>query len=122
MAGDHPPKSGRGGKREGAGRKPGPNTLRYGEVKALAACKLRLPADAPPEHEQLAAFGLERIIAVAAGVVPAFKAGATLKAATRIREEVCGPLPQRQEHTGKDGELLTVSININRGPKAEGGE
>jgi hypothetical protein len=37
-----------------------------------------------------------------------------LKAATWVRTEVTGPQSQRLEHTGKDGEPLTVSISITR--------
>lgn len=97
------PKSGRGGRRPGAGRPPGTrNALEYGEAKAVNACKLRLPKDATPEAEYLAQRSLQRIVDVMEGGVSHLESGAVLKAATRLREEVCGPLTQKFEHAVTD--------------------
>ncbi len=89
-----------GGPRPGAGRKPGKNTLEYGEVKALAAFKLRIPEGASPELENLAGRALERIVAVMEEKVNSFQARNVLSAATRLREEACGPLTQKVQVSG----------------------
>lgn len=91
----------RGGKRSGAGRPKGSkNTLNYGEVAAIAAAKLRPPpSEAPPEVHQLAARALERITDVMEEKVWERQGRNVLAAATRIREEACGPLTQKVEHS-----------------------
>ncbi len=105
------PKRGRGGKRPGAGRPAGSrNALGYGEAKAVHACKLRLPKDATPEAEYLAQRALQRIVDVMEGQVSFLEAGAVLKASTRVREEVCGPLAQKLEHAGPDGGQLVIEV------------
>ena len=104
-------KSAPGGKRPGAGRPSGTrNTLDYGEVKALAATRLRVPANATPEAVRLADRALERIIHVMEEKVGHFQAGHVLKAATRLREEVCDPIAQKVQHAGADGGALEVRI------------
>lgn len=92
----------RGGKRLGAGRPKGSkNTLDYGEVAAIAAAKLRPPPpDAPPEVQQLAARALQRIADVMEEKVWERQGRNVLAAATRIREEACGPLTQKVDVTG----------------------
>lgn len=93
-----------GGKRSGAGRPRGSqNTLGYGEVKALGVARLKLPETASQGEADLAAVALGRIVDVMNGVVDFRQSGSVLKAATRIREEICGPLAQKYEMTGKDG-------------------
>lgn len=105
----------KGGTRDGAGRPKGAkNTLTYGQVKGLAACRLRVPDDASPQVIALADRTLERLIAVMEEKVNSFQAGSVLKAATRIREEALGPLAQKHELTGANGGPLSVSIEINR--------
>lgn len=105
--GQRPP----GGKRPGAGRPKGSaNTLELGEVKALKAIRLRVPKDADPEVAQLADRALQRIVEVMEEGVSPLHSRAVLAAATRIREEACGPLTQRLEHTGADGGPLVVEI------------
>lgn len=105
----------KGGKREGAGRTPGtPNTLKYGEVKAVKVARLRVPESASDAAAALADRALQRIIDVMEEDVGAFKAGMVLKAATRIREEVCGPVAQKLNIAGADGGPLQVTIEINR--------
>lgn len=102
----------RGGKRTGAGRPKGSkNTLNYGEVAAIAAAKLRPPSpDAPPEVHQLAARALERIADVMEEKVWERQGRNVLAAATRIREEACGPIVQKVQHAGANGEALVVEI------------
>lgn len=103
----------KGGRREGAGRPLGSaNTLELGEVRAVKACKLRLPADATPEVEAVAERAFERLVDVMEGRVSYLEAGSILKAATRLREEACGPLLQKVEHTGKDGAPLVFNIDL----------
>lgn len=92
----------RGGRRPGAGRKPGSkNTLDYGEVAAIAATKLRIPEDADSSVKQLAARALVRIADVMEEGVWEKQGRNVLAAATRIREEACGPLAQKVEHSGR---------------------
>ncbi len=103
----------RGGKRPGAGRPEGSaNTLGYGEVRAVKACRLRVPADATPEQAELADRALQRLVDVMEEKVFYQVAGTVLGAATRVREETCGPLKQKHELTGADGEPLSISINF----------
>jgi hypothetical protein len=101
----------RGGKRPGAGRPAGSkNALGYGEVKALKAAGLRVPEKAPEAHRELADEALGAMIDVMRGDVSYLQAPAVLKAATAIRAEICGPVPTKLEHTGADGEPLTVKV------------
>lgn len=79
------------------------NVLGLGEVRAVKACRLRLPKDASPEVEAVAERAFERLVAVMECQVLPEQAGHVLKAATRLREEACGPLTQKVEHSGKDG-------------------
>lgn len=101
-----------GGARKGAGHPGGTNALRRGERPALAAAGLRVPKDAPEGYRDLADEGLETIVAAMRGEFHFTEAGPRLKAATRIREEVCGPLLQKVEHSGKDGAALSFVINL----------
>jgi hypothetical protein len=88
-----------GGKREGAGRTKGSkNTLDYGEVRAIGAAKLRVPESAEEGVKRLADRALERIVDVLEERVWEGQARNVMAAATRIREETCGPLTQKVEH------------------------
>lgn len=94
-----------GGKRPGAGRPRGSeNTLELGEVKAIKAANLRLPKDAPEPIKLLANRALERIVEVLEQQVHYTDAGNVLKAATRLREEACGPLMQKLALTDPTGD------------------
>jgi len=112
-----PRKKGSGGKRPGAGRRPGPNVLAYGEVKAVKAAKLRLPEGADEESQQLAGRSLQRIVDVMEARVSHLHAGNVLKAATRLREEVCGPLTQKVDVSG----AVNVRFEIDLGESPKGG-
>jgi hypothetical protein len=99
-----------GGKREGAGRPPGGALLEYGESSAIRAMKLRLPADAPEEHVQLAGEALETIIKVMRGEVSSLDAANRRNAAKDLREEICKPIPKPVALTDAEGNSLTVNI------------
>ena len=92
-----------GGARPGAGRPPGTkNTLPLGAVAALKAAGLRVPPAASEAEKALADRALQRIADVLEEKVWHTSAGHVLKAAQTIREEVCGPVKQRVEHSFSD--------------------
>lgn len=100
-----------GGKREGAGRPAGTwNSLGYGEVKALKIAKLRVPDGASEGEAELAGVALGRMVDVMMDRLHPQSAGAVLKAATTIREEICKPIPKAVEVAGKDGGALVVNV------------
>lgn len=100
-----------GGKRPNAGRPSGStNSLPYGAVEAIRSLRLRVPKDAHEDVANLAGEALETIVNVMRGIVPASEAGNTLKAATLIRNEVCGPVTQKLEHTGPEGGALQIVV------------
>lgn len=100
-----------GGKREGAGRPAGSkNVLELGAVRAIKAARLRVPETVTPEAADLADRAQQRIIDVMEEQVHFTSAPSVLKAATRIREEICGVLSQRHEVTGRDGGALVVEV------------
>lgn len=102
----------KGGKRPGAGRPKGAtNALPAGAVAAIKAARLRVPADATPEAAQLAGRALERIIDVMEDRC-GMGSFAVLGAARALREEVCGPLKQKVEHTGAEGGPLVVKVVV----------
>jgi hypothetical protein len=112
--------SAHGGARLGAGRPAGSfNALPLNAVGAVKACRLRVPAGATPEAAELADLALQRIVDVMLGqnVVPFVQLGDVLKAASIVRNEVCGPIAQKLEHSGADGGPLQVSVEINLGGK-----
>lgn len=93
--------SGWGGKRPGAGRPPGSkNALPQGFVKAVKVAKLRVPEDASPELADLADACQERIIDVMLEKVSPFSAFSVLTAARSLREEICGKVAEKHEHSG----------------------
>lgn len=100
-----------GGKRPGAGRPKGSdNALEYGQVQALRTLNYRVPETLPAEAAAFANDALIRIVDVMHERVPYLQAGHVLKAATRVREEFCGPLAQKVEHSGADGTPLTINV------------
>jgi hypothetical protein len=77
--------------------------------------KLRLPADATVEHEQLAGEAFETLVKVMRGEVDPEMAAHRRNAAKDIREEICKPIPKQVNLADADGEKLTVAVNINLG-------
>lgn len=114
------PKGQHGGRRERAGRPVGSrNALPLNAVQAIRALRYRVPAGTPEPLAEVAGEAFERVVAVMRGEVLPDVAATVLKAATVVRHEVCGPLAQKLEHTGKDGEPLQVSIEITRTVREE---
>lgn len=64
----------------------------YGSKRALRACRLRVPDGISEEAAALADAALQRILEVMAGTA---KSALVLRAATRVRDEICGPPAQR---------------------------
>ena len=101
----------RGGAREGAGRPKGPSALGYGEAQAVKSLRWRVPENAPDEVKALADRAFQRIAQVMEEGVHPSQCKAVLGAATRIREEVCGPLAQKHLVGGDpEGGPLVVEI------------
>lgn len=104
----------RGGARANAGRKPGSkNALPLGAVSAVRALRLRVPEGTSPVAAELAGEAFERIVKVMREQVSSFQAGNVLKAATLVRQEVCGPVPTKVDVGG----ALQVHLEINTGGK-----
>ncbi len=102
----------KGGTRPGAGRPSGSNnTLPLGAVDALKTLRHRVPEGAPALLADLAGEGLQRIVDVMNERVHFSAAASVLKAAAMLREEVCGPVAQKLEHSGPDGAALKIVIN-----------
>lgn len=100
-----------GGKREGAGRKPGStNALSLGEVQAIRAANHRIPESAPQAIKDLANKALEVIANVMTGAVYSLDAPTRLKAAGMMREEACGRTTQSINVAGADGGPLVVKV------------
>lgn len=89
-----------GGKRTGAGRpKDSKNVLGQGETKAIKAAGLRVPESANKAERALADRAQQRIIDVMEEQVGGFSATPVLKAAIHLREEICGAVKQKMEHS-----------------------
>lgn len=118
----------RGGRRPGAGRPPGSKSHGIGHnlPPGMGAIKkaedmmkeprlpkaLRVPKDATEEEREVAEYGLQRILDVAAGRVHSRRAPAVLKGAIELRREVCGPIAQKVDVDvrGRLEHLLTQSL------------
>lgn len=101
-----------GGARPGAGRPEGSgNALPYGTVQAIKALNLRVPEGASDAAKDLANRALERVVDVLEEGVDFRQAGSVLKAATMIREEICGQVAQKHEVAGKDGAALVIEVH-----------
>lgn len=108
-----------GGARPGAGRPEGTiNALPYGSVQALKGLRLRVPEGAAPEAAELADRAFARVVDVLEERVHFQQAGHVLKAATMVREEICGPMAQKHEVGGVDGGALVVEVR--KYPKEDG--
>lgn len=89
-----------GGRRPGAGRPKGSdNALPYGAVQAVASLRHRVPEEVSPALKAIADRALSRVVDVLEERVGYREMAGVLKAATILREEVCGPLKQRVEHS-----------------------
>jgi len=84
--------------------------LPRGAVIAIRALKHRVPAGASPEAAELAGEALETVVEVMRGNVRKLTRE-RLTAAAMLREEMCGPVPKKHEHTGPDGGPVSISIN-----------
>lgn len=101
-----------GGARPGAGRPEGStNALPMGTIQAIKALNLRVPEGASDAAKALANRALERVVDVLEEGVDFRQAGAVLKAATLVREEICGPMAQKHEVGGKDGGALVIEVH-----------
>lgn len=65
----------------------------------MKAAGLRVPESATPEQRELADECLNTMTLVMRGHADFKQAPYRLKAATALREEICGPLKQRVEHS-----------------------
>lgn len=102
-----------GGNRPGSGRPAGTkNALALGEVAAVKAAGLRVPESATQAQRELADRALQRIAAVMEEKVGAFASTSVLKAAAHLREEICGAVKQKVEHTfdGQTDEQLQAKL------------
>lgn len=81
-----------------------------GAVEALKALNHRVPKDAHPELAAIANTALLKLVDVMNEKIHFSAAHGVLKAAAMVRHEVCGPLAERQELTGKDGESLNIRV------------
>lgn len=98
----------RGGKRAGAGRPKGSrDVLPRGAVSIL---RLRVPPGATPEAAALADEALTAVAAVMRDDWKVKGAAAKLAAAAHLREEICGPMPQKHEVAGKDGGPVEFTV------------
>jgi hypothetical protein len=97
----------RGGKRTGAGRPKGSkDELRRGELSALNALQYRIPEGTSEADIRLADEARDTILKVMRGEVHHSMAFPRLKAATYIREEICGTLAQRLQLGGEGGDAI----------------
>jgi hypothetical protein len=77
--------------------------------------KIRLPADATPEQEQMAGEAFETLVKVMRGEIDPEMAPHRRNAAKDVREEICKPIAKQVNLADADGEKLTVAVNINLG-------
>lgn len=82
-----------------------------GTIQAIKALNLRVPENAPEAAKALANRAFERVVDVLEEGVDFRQAGAVLKAATMVREEICGPMAQKHEVAGKDGGALVIEVH-----------
>jgi hypothetical protein len=105
----------RGGAREGAGRKAGGfNALPHGAVEALQSLRHRVPETLPEGLKGVADEAFQRVVDVMRGDVLPESSHSILAAAKHVREELCGPIAKKLEHSGPNGTALSVSICLTR--------
>jgi hypothetical protein len=68
------------------------NDLPKGMVKAIKGLRYRVPSDLPDEMAAIAHRAFERYVDVMEGKVSFRQAPSVIKAATAVRDEICGPL------------------------------
>lgn len=85
--------------------------LPAGAVRAMKALRHRVPEDASPEAAAIADEALDTVVEVMRGNVRDL-ARERLSAAALVREEVCGPVVKRLEHSGPGGEAIAINIDI----------
>lgn len=105
----------RGGKRNGSGRPGGAKSaLPAGTVSAIKALRHRVPDELSEDAKLVADRAFARIVAVMDEQCSPLGAFSVLAAAKAVREELCGPVKQKVEHSGPNGTPLVVSINLTR--------
>lgn len=104
-------KGGNGGARPGAGRPEGVNEpLPRGTIAALKGLRHRVPSGTPEVAADIADEAFSAIVDVMRGEFRRKGSREVLRAATALRAEVCGPIVQKLEHTGADGQALIVEV------------
>ncbi len=106
----------RGGARPGAGR-PRLSDDRDEDIfspetyRALRSVRnsVRVPADAPDDHREIADEAFDTIVEVMRGRVHPFMATVRLKAASMVREEICGPVVRKIEVQSSLADLLLAA-------------
>lgn len=96
--------------------------LPYGSKAALKTLNYRVPEGTPPDLCHVANEALVRLCDVMDQGVRSEDAGHVLKAAQVIRHEVCGPLTQKIEHTGKVTFEQLVLESYGEAPKGDSGK
>lgn len=79
-------------------------------MQALRTLKHRVPDGTHPTLAAVAGEALEKIVSVMREEVGWQESAGVLKAATLVRQEVCGPLAQKHEVAGEGGGPLVVEI------------
>jgi hypothetical protein len=91
----------RGGRRAGAGRPSGVReALPRGTVKAVQALRVRVPEGVPDELAEIADEAFNKMVAIVRGSGHRYQ-GIQLNAARAVREEICGPVATKVEHSGR---------------------
>jgi hypothetical protein len=94
----------KGGPRPGSGRKPGTtNVLPTGAVKAIKALNMREPPNATESQKAILKETEDAVLKVMRGRVHGSIAMPVLKAATTVREEICGPIVKKIDLEAKVG-------------------
>lgn len=70
-------------------------------ARVIKTAGYRVPKDAPPEVAAIADRALQRYVDVMDERVEPMMAGHVLRAAEKVREEVCGPVPKEVKISGK---------------------
>ncbi len=109
----------KGGWRPGAGRPLGsPNDLPTGAITAIKATNLRIPEGTPIEHIMVADAAAQRVIDVMLGRVHSSIAQPVLKAATVLREEICGAVT-RNLNVKAEASITTILDEMSAIEKTE---